>query len=108
MQRNKSKKLYSSFHKTEARLADPSKSQIIIKNKNENNSNFETVRRKDSSMLNADNKSISKSSRNLKIEREKKGWKQTGYGSARGNGPLSNRVLRDLVNFSQKKRAEVK
>ena len=41
MQRNKSKKLYSSFHKAEAKLSDPTKSQLVIKTKHsEHTSHF--------------------------------------------------------------------
>lgn len=55
MQRNKSKKLYSSFHKAEAKLSDPTKSQLVIKSKHTDHVShftYETVKRdKDSSMI---------------------------------------------------------
>ena len=117
MQRNKSKKLYSSFHKAEAKLADPSKSQLLIKNKYDSNTSqlhIENIRKfKDSSIICGfeansieSHKGLAKSStsKNLKYEKDKK-WKQMGYGTSRcNNPPMSNRILKEIVNYSQKKK----
>ena len=117
MQRNKSKKLYSSFHKAEAKLTDPAKSQLLIKNKPDSNSsqlNIENVRRfKDSSIICGfegnsieSHKSLAKSStsKNIKYDKNQK-WKQMGYGTSRcNNPPVSNRILKEIVNYSQKKK----
>ena len=52
-------------------------------------------------------KSMAKSStsKNLKFEKDKKAWKQMGYGTSRcNNPPMSNRILKEIVNYSQKKK----
>lgn len=104
MERNKSKKLHSSFNNGIYKSKNTHKPQTSKTKIHSLHINYDSIQRqKNESFLGRvddsnHKKTNSRSSRNLLIEKDLKGWK---VGSTPSGAPLSSRILKDIINHTQ-------